>query len=70
MAQLSAKVGLPEKLMLHAEVLALLRAGDKKVHKIKVERYHTNGDPANAEPCPVCKEAIRMWGVKYVEHTV
>lgn len=60
---------LPEKIYLHAEVDALLKAGDKKVHKIIVERFDVNGNPANAEPCPVCKAAIKSWGVQYVEYT-
>jgi tRNA(Arg) A34 adenosine deaminase TadA len=63
------KVGLPLKTFLHAEISALLRAGDKKVHKIRVERFDANGEPANAEPCPICKEAIRLWGVSYTEYT-
>ena len=69
MASLGEKVGLPDKQFLHAEVLALLRAGERDVHRISVERYHKNGEPANAMPCPICAEAIRMWGVKYVDHT-
>ena len=68
-AAIAEKVGLPDKQFLHAEICALLRAGDQKVHKILVERFDSNGQPANAEPCPVCKEAIRMWGVQYVEFT-
>ena len=68
-ASLAKSVGLPEKCFLHAEVLALLRAGDKKVHRIRVERFDADGNPANAEPCPVCKQAIRQWGVAYTEYT-
>lgn len=70
MLYLTNKVGLSqEKVFLHAEVLALLRAGDRPVHKIYVERYHKNGKPACAKPCPICQEAIRMWGVKVIEYT-
>lgn len=58
-----------ERQFLHAEVHALLKAGDKKVHKIKVERYTVAGEPVNAEPCSICKLAIKSWGVKYVEYT-
>lgn len=68
-AALAEKVGLPDKQFLHAEIQALLRAGDQKVYKIVVERFGADGQPANAEPCPVCKEAIRMFGVQYVEFT-
>jgi deoxycytidylate deaminase len=63
------QVGLNEKIYLHAEIQALLRAGDRKVHRITVERYDRQGNPANAEPCPVCKAAITSWGVKEIEFT-
>ncbi len=62
-------VGLPEKTKLHAEVSALIRAGDKVPHKIYVERYGADGRPMLAKPCPVCAAAIKVWGVKVVEYT-
>lgn len=62
--------GLPEKVFLHAEIAALLKARGKDVEKIKVERYDSKGNPVNAAPCPVCQLAIKNWGVSYVEHTV
>ena len=65
----ASQVGLPEKIYMHAEIAALLKAGQKKVHKIVVERFDVNGNPALAEPCPICKAAIKAWGVAYVEHT-
>lgn len=63
-------VGLDVKQYLHAEVHALLKARDKIVHKIVVERYAKDGQPMNATPCPICASAIRQWGVQYVEHTL
>lgn len=62
--------GLPEKTFLHAEVAALLKAKGKNIHKIKVERYDSKGNPVNAAPCPVCQLAIKNWGVSYVEYTI
>jgi deoxycytidylate deaminase len=62
-------VGQPERHFLHAEIAALLKAGDKQVHKIKVVRFDSKGNPANAEPCAICKAAIKAFGVKYIEHT-
>lgn len=62
--------GLPEKTFLHAEVAALLKAKGKNIHKIKVERYDSEGNPANATPCPVCMKAIMAWGVKNIEYTL
>lgn len=70
-AALAKKAGLPDKVYLHAEVLALLRAQGKnlKVHKLVIKRYKRDGTPGNAKPCPVCEEAIRLAGVKVVEYT-
>ena len=61
---------LPEKVYLHAEIAALLKARDKKVEKIKIERYDSKGNTVNAAPCPICRLAIKSWGVSYVEHTI
>lgn len=70
MKQLAKEVGhAPEKIYLHAEVSALLRAKDKPVHRITVERYDARGLPASARPCPICRRAIEIFGVKIVEHT-
>lgn len=63
------KVGLHEKIYLHAEVQALLRCGDKQPHKLVVERYKEDGSPAMVKPCPVCQEAIKAFGVKIVQYT-
>jgi tRNA(Arg) A34 adenosine deaminase TadA len=66
MAHFGKLVGLPEKIYLHAEVDALIRAGDKVPHSIVIERYNAEGLPELAKPCPVCDAAIKAWGVKYV----
>ena len=63
------KVGLDVKEYLHSEIQALIRAGDKQVHRLTVERYNADGQPALAKPCPVCSEAIRAYGVKEVWYT-
>lgn len=57
------------RVYLHAEVLAILRAGDKQIHKITVERYYKDGTPALAKPCKMCQLFINMHGIKKVEHT-
>lgn len=61
--------GEPYKIYLHAEVQALLRARDKIVHRITVERYDEEGNMRLAKPCPICTLAIKEFGVKYVEYT-
>lgn len=69
MLYFAKKVNLHEKIYLHAEVQALVRCGDKKPHKIVIERYNEDGSPALAKPCPVCAEAIKAFGVKEIEYT-
>lgn len=64
------RVGLPEKIFLHAEVHAIARCADlTKAHKIEVLRFDTNGKPKNAKPCPVCASAIQAAGIKHIIHT-
>lgn len=59
----------PEAIYLHAEIAAILKCGDRPVHKIKVERHTKDGKPALAKPCPICQIAINSWNIKVVEHT-
>lgn len=63
------KAGAPQKSYLHAEIAALVKLRYGVAHKIIVERYGKSGQPLNAEPCPVCKLAIKAAGIKYVEYT-
>jgi len=67
-AKFGKKVGKPQAIFLHAELAALLKARSP-VHKLVVTRFTRHGEPANAKPCPSCQEAIKYFGVKYVEHT-
>ena len=70
MQKLSIKIfGKPIKRVLHAEVLSLLRCGDKVPYRIFVERYDTDGAVNNAKPCLICQEAIRLYGVKELHYT-
>lgn len=70
-ARLAAKVGEPERVYLHAEVAAIIKAM-KVGHpfKIKIERYNKAGKPALAEPCPICKLAIYEANIKFVEYSI
>ena len=64
------KVGHSEhKIYLHAEIHAILKCRGKAIHRISVERYDAQGLPVNAQPCPICQEAIRAFGIKIVGHT-
>ena len=70
-AKLAKKVGEPHKVFLHAEIRAILKAQKfGSPHKIKIERYDACGNPVNAEPCKICKLAIKEVGIKLIEYTV
>lgn len=69
MKYFAEKVGLDDKIYLHAEVRVLIRCGDNKPYRLVVERYDNQGNPAIAKPCMVCAEAIRAYGVSVLEYT-
>ena len=54
----------------HAEIAALISAGDCRGAVLYVYREHNKtGEPLLAKPCDACNEAIRMAGIKKVVHT-
>jgi deoxycytidylate deaminase len=54
----------------HAEVCALLAAGDCKGAVLYVYREHgKTGEPMLAKPCEACSEAINIAGIKKVVWT-
>lgn len=66
------KVGLPKKEFLHAEMMAIIRLRPhqlRKVHAITVYRFHEDGRPALAKPCPICQSMIEAAGIKHVYYT-
>ena len=58
-----------QKIYKHAEFSACISAGKKEIYSILVQRHHSNGDPANAEPCKTCKIMLKSFGVKKVIFT-
>jgi deoxycytidylate deaminase len=68
-AQYASRVGTDYKIYLHAEILAIIRAKGREIHKIKIERYDSNGNPKLARPCSVCDFAISQAKIKLVEYT-
>ncbi len=68
-AYFARKVGHPHCEYLHAEIHAILKCRGKLIHRITTERYDARGLPANAQPCPICQEAIKAFGIKIVEYT-
>ena len=64
------RVGLPNKLFLHAEVSAIIKCKDlSKAHRILITRIGKTGNPLLAKPCPICESAIKHTGIKIVEYT-
>lgn len=69
-ARHACKVGLPEKIFLHAEMDAIIRCKSLlKAHKIFVSRISAKGKYVNAKPCPICQDAIKEAGIQLVEWT-
>ena len=68
--KIANKVGLPEKSFQHAELNCIVKCKDlTRAHKIVIMRYTKDGEPANAKPCAICGELIRLSGIKVVEYT-
>lgn len=61
-AHFASIAGQPERKYLHAEILAIIRAGERKIHTIKV----TNLNGKLSTPCPVCMAAIKAYGISRV----
>lgn len=61
-ARLAKKVGLPDKIYGHAELLAINK--DKRLlgRSLFVVRVDAKGVPRNATPCPICRLAIKQHG--------
>lgn len=69
-AEHAKRVGLEEKVFLHAEIHAIVRCRDiSRAHRILVSRWDKHGRPMLAKPCPVCQSAIEAAGIEIVEHT-
>ena len=70
-AKHAQKVGLPEKIFLHAEMDAIIKCRDlRRAHKIVVARVTRSGKYGNAKPCQVCRSAIKEANINNVEWTV
>jgi len=69
-AYFSKLANMPEKIFLHAEMDALLKARGKKIHSIHIVRIGKQGENRLAAPCPVCQLAIKAFGVKEITYTI
>ena len=69
-ARAAKKVGLSEKIFLHAEIAAIAKVRDwGKAYRLVVVRFGATGKPLNAKPCNICMEVIKQTGIKKIEHT-
>lgn len=53
----------------HAEFAAIIKAKNKQIYSIFVQRFSADGSPALAKPCRSCQEAIKAFGIKLVNYT-
>lgn len=59
------------RVFLHAEVAALIKAGKRgRPYSIVIERYHADGSPALSKPCPACELAIKLAGIRKISYTI
>lgn len=58
-----------QKIFIHAELSAVLRAGDRQIHSLLVQRHLKDGSLALAMPCPTCQAMIKDFGIKEVTYS-
>lgn len=64
-AMLAKMVGMPDRIYLHAEIDALVRAGSQ-VHTMVVTRVGAANQRLPSKPCAICRLAMRRAGVRRV----
>lgn len=57
------------KIYKHAELAAILSAGNREIYSLLVQRFDKNGNPALAMPCKTCQTMIKDFGIKFVQYT-
>jgi tRNA(Arg) A34 adenosine deaminase TadA len=68
-AHFAKLVGRPASIFLHAEIHAIVASGDRKIYRIEVERFNSEGEPALARPCLICQAAIEAYEIEEVYYT-
>lgn len=61
-AHFAKLAGQPERKYLHAEILAIIRAGESRIHTLQI----TNLSGKLSNPCPVCMAAIKAYGISRI----
>ena len=67
-AKFAERVGLKEKIYLHAEIAALVKCRED-VDTIIVARVNPQGKLRMARPCPICELALKEAGITHVHYT-
>ena len=67
-AKFAERVGLKEKIYLHAEIAALVKCRDE-VDTIIVARVNPQGKLRMARPCPICELALKEAGITNIHYT-
>ena len=67
-AKFAERVGLHEKIYLHAEIAALVKCRED-VDTIIVARVNPQGKLRMARPCPICQLALKEAGITHVHYT-
>lgn len=68
-AMYATKVGLKEKIFLHAEIAAIIKCNGIP-YKIRIERKNARGKLMLAAPCPICQLAIKEANIKFIEYSI
>jgi len=67
-AKFAERVGLKEKIYLHAEIAALVKCKEE-VDTIIVARVNPQGKIRMAKPCPICQLALNEAGISKIHYT-
>ena len=67
-AKFAERVGLGEKIYLHAEIAALVKCRDE-ADTVIVARINPQGKLRMARPCPICQLALKEAGITHVHYT-
>jgi deoxycytidylate deaminase len=68
-SRLAEQAGEPYRVSLHAEIRALIRAGDKPADTLVVGRVNKSGNLCLSKPCAVCQLAISESGVRNIYYS-
>lgn len=67
-AKFAERVGLKEKIYLHAEIAALVKCREE-VDTVVVARVNPQGKLRMARPCPICQLALHEAGITHIYYT-